>query len=291
MSVVSGLLAGGLAAGVLTLLASPLLYRGLQHRTRYHRFRELPITTPATAQPDQTVLITGSACAQEDRAVEAPVSGDSALFAAWDIHSLRRYHPLGVRYVWAPEALGIETHGFEIHERGHQLSVPDWSRQDRLEGRERLNLSGTGQLPVEGLDVKGLWIELDEFDTEKRVLPSEAVPERLRTLARRVGFPAERPTRLLPTLPWLRTPEATLQFREITLLDGQDVTILGAVAEPPTPDDPGQLREPAEFPPLVSPLSPETLLQRYKWSYWKSVYGLGFVVLSLASVIGIGVAL
>ena len=291
MSVVMGALAGALTAGTLLLLASPLLYRGLQHRTRFHRFQDLPVETPATVPDGTPAFITGRAHSHDDNSIEAPVSGEPALLAAWDIHSLRRYHPLGVRYVWAPEALGIDTQGFEIHDEDHRLSVPDWSRHDRIEGKERLALTGTGQMPVDGLDVKGLWIELDTFDTETRVLPDAELPERLRMLSSRVGAPVERPARFLPTLPRLRTPEATLQYREMTVQDGHDVTILGTVDEPHSQNVPRQIVESDDFPPLVSPLTPEIILRRYRRSYWKSIYGLGLIILIVASVVGIGVML
>lgn len=291
MSVVTGVLAGTLAAGVLLLLGSPLLYLGLKHRSRYTRFRDLLIETPANASTGETVLITGTAQSTGDHSVTAPVSGDRALFAAWDIHSLRRYYIGGVRWVWAPEALGIDTSEFAVYGDGDRVVVPDWSRNDRIEGRERLQISGTGQLPVEGLDVKGLWVENDGFDTEERVLPSETVPDRLQELASRVEFTAERPDKLLPTLPWLRTPEATLRYRELTIQDGQAITVLGTIQEPRTPDGARRLVEPDEFPPLVSPLDPAKVIKRYRWSYWKSVYGLLLVIGLVAAAIGISVAL
>lgn len=291
MSVVEGVLAGTLAAGVLLLLGSPLLYRGWKHRSRYVRFREMSIETPATAPAGETALITGTARATGDGGVTAPVSGDRAVFTAWDIHSLRRFHPLGVRWVWAPEALGVDTSGFEVAGDGHALAVPNWSRNVRIEGRERLQLSGTGQLPVDGMDVDGLWVEAKGFDAEERVLPGEAVPERLRELGSRVGFPGERPDRLLPTLPRVRTPEATLRYRDLVIQDGQDVTVLGTVREASTPGRSRRLVEPDECPALVSPLDPATLIDRYRWSYWKSVYGLGLVLGLVATAVGVGVAL
>jgi len=291
MSVLTGVLASVLTAGTLILLASPLIYRGFQHRARYHRFQELPVETPATASPGTSAFITGIAHSRGESTIEAPVSGNSVLLAAWDIHSLRRYHPLGVRHVWAPEALGIDSTEFTIEEGEQQLFVPDWSRQDRIEGKERLKLSGTGQMPVEGLDVEGLWVERESFDTNRRIRPDEEVPDRLQALSSRLGVPIERPTRWLPTLPWLRTPEGTLKYREASIQDGDEMTILGDVTESRLNNESRQIVEPDDVPPLISPLNPDLLLQRYKWSYLKSMYGIGIVILIVALTIGIGVAL
>jgi hypothetical protein len=150
-------------------------------------------------------------------------------------------------------------------------------------------MSGTGQLPVSGLDVKNLWVEIDGFDTEERILPSETVSDRLQDLGAHVGFPAERPSRLLPTLPWLRTPEATLRYREATIKDGQEITILGAIRE--TAGGPRRLVEPDEYPALVSPLDPATLMERYRWSYWNTLHGFLLIIAIIATTAGIGVAM
>lgn len=146
-------------------------------------------------------------------------------------------------------------------------------------------------MPVDGLDVNGLWIEVETFDTNTRVLPNEEVPDHLQQLGSRVEFQANRPTRFLPTLPRLRTPEATLQYRERSIEAGDEITVLGTVHETRTPDGSRTLGEPDEHPPLVSPLSPETLVRRYRWSYWKSVHSLVLVVLVVAAVVGVSVAL
>jgi hypothetical protein len=133
MSLVAGLLSAGIVAGVLLLLRSPLLYRGLKHRTRYRQFRERPVETPATATPGETALVAGAATESECGTVSAPLSTDSALLAGWDIHSLHRYDALGVKYAWGQEALGVDTEGFHIQSDGRQVAVPDWSRRDRIE--------------------------------------------------------------------------------------------------------------------------------------------------------------
>ncbi|WP_436934130.1 hypothetical protein [Halovenus marina] len=291
MSLVAGLLSGGIVAGVLLLLSSPLLYRGLKHRTRYRRFRERPVETPATATPGETALVTGTATENERGSISAPLSTDPALLAGWDIHSLHRYDALGVKHAWGQEALGVDTEGFHVRGDGQHVAVPDWSRHDRIEGTERLQLSGVGMMPVEGLDVKGLWLEIASFDSETRVLPGEELSDPTRRLCSRVGLEGDQSTsRLLPSLPRLRTPEGTRRFREATIEDGQTVTVVGAVRESSTPNGALQLAEPDDVPPLVSDHSPEELLGRYRRSYRK-IYALVAFILLFASLMGVAVAL
>jgi hypothetical protein len=65
---------------------------------------------------------------------------------------------------------------------------------------------------------------------------------------------------------------------------------VGAVRESSTPDGALQVEEPGDVPPLVSELSPEELLGRYRRSYRK-VHALVAFVLLFASLMGVAVAL
>ena len=296
MSTVEGLLAGGLVAGLLLLGGSPLLMRGLKHRARYLRFSETPVVPPATATPGETALLVGTVHAG-DESVTAPLSNQRAVLATWEIASLRRYGILASKSVWRTEALGIDSSEFELHSDGERVAVEDWSHSDRIEGTEALSLTGTGELPVVGLDVGGLWVEIEAFDIDTRIRPGETVPQPYQGLAERVGFTpdfeafAADPSLHSRILANLRTPKRTLRYREASICEGQQITVLGTVRSSVTPGGPLRVVEPSDRPGLISPHDPERLLVRYRRSYWLWTYGLVAVALVTASLAGLAVAM
>jgi len=294
MSIVAGVFAAWLLIGLLLLMGSPFLYRGLKHRRRYQRFRELPVVTPATATAGELALVTGTAGENERGTVSAPLSAEQVLFAGWEIDTFLRLGYVGTRSGWAPEAHGVETDGFVLQDESQQIGIPDWSRQDRFDGLDTFRGMAAELKPADGLNVNGLWIELDEFDTDSRLLPGEELAEQHRRLSERAGFdPADtsyRSDRLLPPLPRLRTPDGTHRYQEMTIRDGAELTVLGTVRESQTPEEPPTIAAPEERPLLVSPLGPEELLRRYRRSYRK-VYGLVLFILLFSTVLGVAVAL
>lgn len=291
MSLLAGLFSGVLVAAVLLFAASPILYRGVQLRRRYHRLRDLPVETPATATPGETALVTGTAEAPESGTVPAPLSDGPAVFAGWVVHELVRTGTLGAGTTWAPDALGADTRGFVLREGEDTVAVSDWSRESVVSDREQFEVAASGWTAVNGIDADGLFIEVEAFDTESRVRPGETPPGPLRRLSSRVGHDTDDSAgRLLPPLPRIRTPEGTLRYRETVVRPGKEVTVLGTVREPEGDGESLRLEAPDQHRPLVTPLSPAELRRRYRRTILKG-YALVALLLTLAAALGLAVAL
>lgn len=303
MSLSEGILATVIVAIFLMLPASVFIYRGLKHRVRYRRFREAALKTPATVTPGETALVTGQAQdtvepGDGDRegdhdSVTGPLSQKTVVLTAWEIHSLRRWGRLGIKRAWAPEALAIETNGFSIVDDRSEVAVPDWRCRNRLEGKERLSPTGTGMAPLHGLDVDGVWMELETYEKVRQVRPTGQPPEELATLETRAGVESINTSSgfLARMLARIRTPAYTRLYRETTVEAGQRVTVWGRVREPLTPGKPLRMTKPDDGHALITTVDPETLQKRYRWSYWKSVYLLPLFIFIFASFVGLAFVL
>ena len=253
-------------AALLTVALSPVMaifvYRGYRVGQRYRRLRETPVETPGTVRPGETAFVRGTVTAPEDP-VTGPVSGDEAVLAGWVI---REWCSTNSRY-WMTKARGIEAGAIHLDGSGGTLALPD------IDGREQTGtgtrLAGVGDPNVEGIELNDTILESTAFDTDTEIPTDESPPSRFTALEGSVGLDAPVNNGLLD----LRRADGTRNYRELTVDAGDTLTVRGRVD---TPDQPGAI--PALSPPddrklFVTALSPDELVRRYRWSYWKSFYG------------------
>lgn len=265
-----------LVGGMLSLVASPILYEGWKHRSRYVRLRDATVESPATADDGQTVLLRGVARA-DGRRVTAPVSDTDALLAAWDVCRWVRER-LGTYRYWLPEARGVDVAGFVLSCDGHDVRV---SRMERAETVDDLTDFFTVPNTATGIDVAEIDVEVESFETERELSPADAPAAHLRQFADRFDLDPQPQRREL--IPFTRA-YGTRRYREATVTAGQDLTVRAAVRRPEAPGEPMALDPPADGPMLVSPLPPAALRRRYRRGYWKRfhLFVAVIVVMSVA---------
>lgn len=275
-TVLGTLASAALVAGMLSLVASPILYKGWKHRTRYHRVRDTPVATPTTADDGQTVLLRGTARAEAERTT-APVTDADALVAAWDVCRWVTERAGSTRY-WLPEARGVDVAGFVIACDGEYGRVPSMDRSETVD-----SLSGFFTIPdtATGIDVADVDVEVDSFDTERELAPDEDPPAHLQQFAERVGLDSQPQRREF--VPFTRD-YGTRRFREAAVTEGQAVTVRATVNPPETPGGEITLDAPSDESMLLSTLSPTELQRRYRWAYWKSFH-LFVTLIAVASLV------
>ena len=251
---------------LLTVAVSPVMsifvYRGYRVGQRYRQLRETAVETPGTVRPGETAFVRGTVTAPEE-SVTGPVSGDEAVLAGWVI---REWCNTNSRY-WMTKARGIEAGAIHLDGSRGTLALPD------LDGREQTDmgtrLAGVGDPNVEGIELNDTILETPAFDTDTEIPTDEPAPSRFTALEESVGLDTPVNNGLLN----LRRVDGTRNYRELTVDAGDTLTVRGRVT---TPDQPGAV--PTLSPPddghlFVTTLSPDELLCRYRWSYWKSFYG------------------
>jgi len=128
------------------IAGSPVLPKGWQRRTRYALLRETPDASPATVLDGDTVLLTGTA-ALVDEPIFAPVSGDDALVAAWD---LLEWRGAGRASSWMPIARGIRTAQLRLQGESGSVTVDEWRDEATTSRRNKLTGPGTVTGPCIG---------------------------------------------------------------------------------------------------------------------------------------------
>lgn len=268
-----------LVGAMLSVVASPILYRGWKHRQRYARIRETPVVTPRSAEDGQQVLLTGVARIDGERA-RAPVSDTDALVAAWDVCRWVTER-LGSRRYWLPEARGVDVAGFVLDCDGHAVRVPAVTREETVDTLgDFFSVPGTDT----GIDVAGVDVEVEDFETEVFLPPTDEPAGHLAELTGRLDLDSQPRRREL--IPFTRA-YGTRRFREATVAEGQQVTVRGVVRRPAAPGEDVTLQPPDDAPLLLSALSPAHLQRRYRWGYWKRFH----LFLALIVVASLAVAL
>lgn len=258
------LASAALVAGLLSLVASPILYKGWKHRTRYRRVRDTPVASPRTADDGETVLLHGTASVEADRTT-APVTDADALVAAWDVARWATERARSTRY-WLPEARGVTVAGLVLDCDGEDVRVPPMGRSETVD-----SLSGFFTIPdtATGIDAAGIDVEVDAFDTERELASDDDPPAHLQQFTERVGLDSQPQRREF--VPFTRD-YGTRRYREATVSEGQAVTVHATVTPPERPGEAMILAAPSEEPLLLSTLSPGDLRRRYRWAYWKSFH-------------------
>lgn len=241
---------------------SPVLYMGWQRRTRYALLRETADASPATVQDGDTVLLTGTA-ALVDEPVFAPVSGDDALVAAWD---LLEWRDAGRASSWMPVARGLRTAHLRLQGESGTVTVDEWRDEATTSTRNKL----TGPSTVTGPCIGDVVVETDEFDGEIDIEPDEQCPDRLRSLERLVGIDEPREEASVSLLPWT-PPYRTRRYREVTVADGDPLTVRATVRRD---GESVSLAIPEDGTAVLSTLDSEALLHRYRRAYRKLLYGI-----------------
>jgi hypothetical protein len=265
--------------GVALLLpASLLLYRGWQHRQRYLLVRD---TRPASAatRADRPVLVSGPVTA--DEAVEAPVSGDHVALVAWSIQDWR---DSGRVKAWLPAASGVRHERLRVDgEDGPAAVLPASHVAEAADSDDRL----TGSETAVGVDTETTRVELDGFETEVEVPPSETPPDRLTRL--QDGLDTIDPGSSGALVDFGRK-HGTRRFRERTLTLGDRLTVRGVLSPAPEPGVAPRVTAPEDGTLLLSSLSPGALERRYRSAYWRLFYGPLAVILLVMGVALVGLA-
>lgn len=268
--------AAALVGGMLSVFASPILYRGWKHRARYTRIRDTPIASPGAVDDGNPVLLRAVARADGER-VTAPVSEGDVLLAAWDVRRWVNRRFSGHRY-WLPEARGVEVAAVSLNADGRTVRMPRMSRAETVD-----RSSGFVDLPgtATGIDLPDIDVEVDAFETDVELSPGDDRPARLRRLSDRFDLDSQPQRREL--IPFTRA-HGTRHVRESTVTDGREVTVRAVLCPPAGTGDELRLEAPPDGPLLVSPLAPTALQRRYRVAYWKRfhLFVAVIVVASLA---------
>jgi|GEM_PF-1740363 len=270
-----------LSVGVAMTVAGALpLYQGWRRRDRYHLVRDTPTETPATATASETVLLRGTATARE-RPIDAPMTGDDALLAAWSIREWQDEN-MNMKH-WTPEARGLQMAGVRIEADGSAITVPDRSHEATTDVLTSL----VGYDAITGFEIDDALVEFDEFDTAEEVPQGIDPPERFRDLERRVGLDASQPG---ATLIDLGRTHGTREYREAVVGSGDTLTVRGTVRQAKEPGVGRVLETPEDGPAIVSDLDADALEQRYRRSYRILFYGMICVILLMMLIAGLVVA-
>jgi hypothetical protein len=250
-----------------TVIASPILYNGWVHRQRYTELRDTPEISTQTDEAE-TVLVTGRA-REIDGQVTTPVTGQDALLAAWDVF---RWSYAGEGATWYPEVAGIEATEFCIETGELAVEMPA-----TRETTNRDDVSGLfhSDSTDRGVTVSGVSVEIDEFDTERTVTPTEQTPDRLQEIEDRFDL-REQPDSEFP--PFLQADE-TRKYREFAVTDGQEITVRGTLDAPAQPGGTPTVTSPDDQPLLITTASPTDLQQYYRRRVWTRLYLLTVLIL------------
>lgn len=272
MGLVPGVLIAFISITVAMIVAgSFFLYKGWKRRGRYATLRETTLATPATVGDGDTVILTGSARHDGDQ-ITAPIAGEGALLAGWD---LLEWRDTGSSAVWVPEARGLRTAGFRVQDGPESVTIDAYCDESVTATRNKL----TGFTTLTGPSVGDVAVEADAYDTELDVEPEETPPDRIKSLERAVGLDGIEEETGISLLPWT-TPKGTRRYREVTVTDGDTVTLRATLRR--EADGSVSFSIPDDGMALVSTLDPETLQKRYRRAYWKLFYGMHALTLVMA---------
>lgn len=256
--------AATLVAVMLSVLASPLLYKGWKHRSRYRRVANTPVGSPTAVDHEETVLLQGVARSGDQRTT-APITDTKSLLAAWDVSRWVKQRLGSTRY-WLPEARGVAIAGFTLDRDHEDVRVPPTRRSESVD-----TLDDFFSVPntATGIDVQDVDVEVDAFDTEAEQAPDEEPPAHRRAFADRIDLD-EQPQRreLVP----VTRDYGTRRYREATVTAGQPITVRALVRRSDEPGESPVLEPPADGPMLLSTLTPAALQRRYRWAYWKNFH-------------------
>jgi hypothetical protein len=265
---------------LLTVGLSPVtgffIYRGYKIGRRYRRLRETNVETADTVRPGETAFVRGTVRASGDT-VTGPVSGDEAVLAGWVI---REWCSTNSRY-WMTKARGIEAGDIHLDGSGRSLALPDVCGREQTGTRTRL--AGTGDPNVEGLELHDTVVEIAAFDTDTEVPTAESPPSRVTALEGSVGLDEPVNNGVLD----LRRADGTRNYRELSVDAGDTLTVRGRLAAPDQPGAAPSLSPPEDGNLFVSTLSPDELVRRYRWAYWKSFYGTLFATMLPGVLVGV----
>lgn len=265
--------------GVTPLLpASLLLYKGWQHRERHLLVRN---TQPASAvtEADTPVLFSGRVTA--DGPVRAPVSGAHVALVAWSIQDWRDSSRLKT---WLPAASGVRHQRLRVDgDDGPVAVLPATDVAEAADSDDRR----TGYETAVGVDTERTQVELDDFETDLELPPSETPPDRLTRL--QDGLDITDPDSS-GTLCDLGRKHGTRRVRERTLALDDRLTVRGVLSPAPGPGVPPRVTAQEDGTLLFSNLSPAALRRRYRSADWRLFDGPLAVILLVMGVALAGLA-
>jgi len=275
-SLVEGLAGGILCGIVLLFVISPIIYSGLKKRQRYQELSGIPAGL-SDAVSGESVIISGTVSSRSGT-VESPYRSQNCALVLWDTASLNRSN--GTQ--WVSRGSGIT--GDELVVTADSGRVPVTNISQRRNPTTTTQMVQSTLFPDATSGLAFLRKELRQASFERRFRPTDELPDRYRSHNREIGF--DRKTRessdtLGTVLGKLLTPSGTARYRELTLQDSDEITVVGKKTRDGIAFEPAESIQPVV---VSAPLS--SLLSRYRRQYMFQLYGTAAVVLLLSGLIG-----